>query len=62
MESNYRELPPNPRESANILSIIFFGWTLPLFKKGCESVLELKDVFRPLNCDKSEFLGDRLES
>lgn len=62
MESYQHELPPNPRETANILSIIFFGWTIPLFKKGYESVLQLNDVFRPLNCDKSQSLGDRLEA
>lgn len=62
MESNQRELPPNPRETANIWSIIFFGWTIPLFKKGYATVLQLNDVFRPLNCDKSQSLGDRLES
>lgn len=61
MESNHCKLPPNPRESANILSIVFFTWTLPIFKKGYEKILKLGDIFRPLNSDKSDRLGDQLE-
>lgn len=61
MESSQRKWPPNPRESANILSIIFFTWTWPLFKKGYQNILKLDDIFKPLRCDKSETLGDRLE-
>ncbi|XP_055306876.1 ATP-binding cassette sub-family C member 4-like [Sitodiplosis mosellana] len=62
MESNHCKLPPNPRESANILSIVFFTWTLPLFKKGYEKILKLGDIFQPLTSDKSDKLGDRLET
>ena len=61
MESNHFKLPPNPRESANILSIVFFIWTLPLFKKGYEKILKLGDIFQALTSDKSDRLGDRLE-
>lgn len=60
MESAKRKLPPNPREKANILSVLFFVWTLPLFKKGYAKVLELEDIFQPLTCDRSESLGNRL--
>ena len=61
MESSKREMPANPREGANILSIFLFSWTIPLFKRGYSKVLELEDLFRPLNADRSELLGDRLE-
>ncbi|XP_058446019.1 ATP-binding cassette sub-family C member 4-like [Malaya genurostris] len=61
MESIRRKLPPNPRENANLLSILTFWWTIDLFKKGYTKVLELQDLFRPLEVDKSDSLGDRLE-
>lgn len=52
---------PNPRDSANILSILFFLWTLPLIRKGYAKVLELEDIFQPLQADKSKLLGENLE-
>lgn len=61
METNKNELPENPRETAGILSKIFIYWTIPLFKKGYNKVLELNDIFQPLFADRSEVLGDRLE-
>ncbi|KAL9698307.1 hypothetical protein quinque_001748 [Culex quinquefasciatus] len=61
MESIRRKLAPNPRESANFLSVLTFWWTIDLFKKGYTKVLELQDLFRPLEVDKSDALGDRLE-
>lgn len=62
MEATRRKLLPNPREKANILSVLFFAWTVPLFKKGYAKILQLDDVFQSLNVDKSELLGDRLEA
>lgn len=61
MEGIRRKLKPNPRENANIISVLLFWWTIDLFKIGCRKVLELEDVFRPLNVDRSEALGDRLD-
>lgn len=61
MESTKRKLPPNPREKTNLLSLLFFTWTIPLFKKGYGKVLELEDIFQPLKSDRSDKLGDRLE-
>lgn len=61
MESAQQKLPPNPNESSNFLSKLFFVWTLPFFKKGYKQVLTLDDMYQPLTCDRSESLGDRLE-
>ncbi|XP_055606094.1 ATP-binding cassette sub-family C member 4-like [Uranotaenia lowii] len=61
MEAIRRKLPPNPREDANLFSILTFWWTIDLFKKGYSKVLELQDLFRPLKKDQSDVLGDRLE-
>ncbi|XP_055636392.1 ATP-binding cassette sub-family C member 4-like [Toxorhynchites rutilus septentrionalis] len=61
MESIRRKLDINPREKANFLSIATFWWTIDLFKKGYSKVLELQDLFRPLDADRSDALGDRLE-
>lgn len=61
MESTRKTLPPNPRENANIFSVLFFAWTVPLFKKGYSKILELDDIFKPLKSDQSDSLGERLE-
>uniref|UniRef100_A0A336LQQ2 CSON001219 protein n=1 Tax=Culicoides sonorensis TaxID=179676 RepID=A0A336LQQ2_CULSO len=61
MESNQKPLKENPRSTANILSVITFWWTIDLFKQGYRKVLEFGDLFKPLDCDRSESLGDRLE-
>lgn len=61
MEAVRRNLLPNPREKANCLSVVLFWWTIGIFKMGYRKVLQLEDLFRPLNADKSENLGDRLE-
>lgn len=61
METAIPTLPTNPRDHANIFSIIFFCWTIPLFKKGYRKILEIEDIFQPLIADKSQSLGERLE-
>lgn len=62
MESIYRNLSSNPREKANFFSVLFFAWTVPLFRKGNAKVLEMEDMFQPLKVDRSESLGNRLEA
>lgn len=61
MESSRQKLQPNPRDDTNFFSKIFFIWTIPLFKKGYSKILQMEDMFRPLNCDRSDSMGDRLE-
>ncbi|KAG4077286.1 hypothetical protein HA402_009915 [Bradysia odoriphaga] len=61
MESVRRTLQPNPREKANIISVLLFWWTIGIFKKGYKKVLELHDLWQPLSVDHSEKLGNRLD-
>lgn len=61
MESGRRKLANNPRESANWISVLFFGWSIPIFKKSYTDVLHPNDAFEPLDVDRSEMLGNRLE-
>lgn len=61
MEQSEQKNSENPREKANIFSILTFWYTLDLFKKGYTKVLEINDLFKPLKCDESGSLGDRLE-
>lgn len=61
MESTKQKFQPNPRDNTNFLSTIFFIWIIPFFKKGYTKVLQMDDMFRPLKCDHSDLLGDRLE-
>lgn len=61
MDSAYRTLLKNPRQSANLISFLFFGWSIPIFKKSYHKVLHPNDTFEPLDEDRSDRLGDRLE-
>lgn len=61
MESGHRKLSKNPRQSANLISIIFFGWSIPILKKTYQNILHPNDAFEPLDEDRSENLGNRLE-
>lgn len=51
----------NPRESANVLSVLVFGWSIPFFKTAYNKILHPNDVFEPRSEDLSCVLGDRLE-
>ncbi|XP_031639334.1 probable multidrug resistance-associated protein lethal(2)03659, partial [Contarinia nasturtii] len=63
MESAHRKLLKNPRKSASWMSVLFFGWTIPLFKQSYQrDALHPNDVFEPLEEDQSDRLGDRLET
>lgn len=61
MESTKRALLANPRKSANLLSAIFFFWTIPVFRKTYNKKLDSDGVFEPLDEDRSSDLGNRLD-
>ncbi|KAF5283708.1 hypothetical protein FQR65_LT13743 [Abscondita terminalis] len=51
----------NPRENANPLSVMTFGYTLPTLFEGWKKELQISDVYETLTEHKSNILGDRLE-
>lgn len=61
MEFGQRELEKNPRKSANIFSVLFMGWSIPLFKKSYTEHFHPNDVYEPLDEDRSKILCDRIE-
>ncbi|XP_046746906.1 ATP-binding cassette sub-family C member 4-like [Diprion similis] len=61
MNTKEREVKKNPEESSNILSKLFFWWTLPIFWKGAKSNLQITDLPDPPKSDESESIGNRLE-
>ncbi|XP_056648643.1 ATP-binding cassette sub-family C member 4-like [Diorhabda sublineata] len=61
MDSTEVKYNPNPREKANIFSIIFFGFTLPTFRTGLKKDIDVDDVYNTLSNDRSERLVERLE-
>ncbi|XP_045472553.1 ATP-binding cassette subfamily C member 4-like isoform X2 [Harmonia axyridis] len=62
MDTTKEKYNPNPREKANPLSVLFFTYTLPMFKKGSSKELDVDDLYNPLPLDRSQHLGDRLEA
>lgn len=61
MESTRLKLSPNPCENANFVSKLLFLYTIPFFKLRNKKEIKVNDVNGPLNCDRSELLGNRLE-
>ncbi|XP_011635936.1 probable multidrug resistance-associated protein lethal(2)03659 isoform X3 [Pogonomyrmex barbatus] len=61
MDSTKIRSKPNPREKANIISVLLWWWTITLFKTGYRKILESEDLYDPLKTDRSKLLGDRLE-
>ncbi|KAL0104958.1 hypothetical protein PUN28_016534 [Cardiocondyla obscurior] len=61
MDSTKTRLKPNPREKANIVSVLFWWWTISLFKTGYKKTLQPDDLFDPLKVDRANLLGDRLD-
>ncbi|XP_058066855.1 probable multidrug resistance-associated protein lethal(2)03659 [Anopheles bellator] len=49
-----------PRQKANVLSYVVFGWTIPIFFKGYKKELTTDDLYQPLKDHKSDGLGNRL--
>ncbi|KAG5877618.1 hypothetical protein JTB14_015566 [Gonioctena quinquepunctata] len=52
---------PNPRDGANFFSVLFYWYTLPIFRKGMKKTLDVEDIYNPLKEDRSGLLGNRLE-
>ncbi|KAJ9591424.1 hypothetical protein L9F63_002030, partial [Diploptera punctata] len=56
-----KSINPNPKLTANPLSIVTFWWVLDIFKKGYKKDLELDDLYDALDEHSSGHLGDKLE-
>jgi ABC-type multidrug transport system fused ATPase/permease subunit len=61
MDTGRKAHNPNPRENANLISVILFWWTVGLFKKGYHKDLAEEDLYSPLKTDASEYLGNKLQ-
>ncbi|XP_063633943.1 probable multidrug resistance-associated protein lethal(2)03659 isoform X1 [Cydia splendana] len=51
----------NPRYTANIFSILTFGWTLETFKLGYNRDIGSNDLYAPLPEHRSDVLGNALQ-
>ncbi|XP_078042801.1 putative multidrug resistance-associated protein lethal(2)03659 [Augochlora pura] len=60
MEKSRRTEVKNPRQKANVLSVLSFSWTWKLFAKGFKRELNVDDLTSPLQEDKSSNLGQRI--
>ncbi|XP_071570690.1 ATP-binding cassette subfamily C member 4-like isoform X2 [Temnothorax nylanderi] len=61
MDKDTTDMKPNPKETANIFSILCFWWMRELFIKGAKCDLNESDIYRPIKADESEKLTDHLE-
>ncbi|KAI2474051.1 ATP binding cassette (ABC) transporter subfamily C member [Diabrotica virgifera virgifera] len=61
MDIGYKLKAENPKQNANIFSKIFFGWMIPLIRRGTKQNLEINDLYKTLKKDQSKRLTDALE-
>nr|XP_040221376.2 ATP-binding cassette sub-family C member 4-like isoform X1 [Anopheles coluzzii]XP_040221377.2 ATP-binding cassette sub-family C member 4-like isoform X1 [Anopheles coluzzii] len=61
MEATRVRLSPNPRQKANFLSVLTFWWTVDMFRKGYNQTFDISDLYTPLEEDRADRLGNRLE-
>ncbi|XP_011701007.1 PREDICTED: multidrug resistance-associated protein 4-like isoform X2 [Wasmannia auropunctata] len=61
MDKDTSDMKQNPRETANIFSVLFFWWMRELFITGSKRDLKESDIYRPIKADESEKLTDHLE-
>jgi len=60
MDFQEKAYVPNPRETTNPVSKLFFWWIVPLFRKGVKKDLALDDVYNVLREDGADKLGTEL--
>ncbi|EDW77876.2 uncharacterized protein Dwil_GK24718 [Drosophila willistoni] len=53
------QLPPNPRESAGLLSSLMFCFALPILFKGRKKTLEPTDLYNTLKEHQAGYLGNK---
>ncbi|KAG5331515.1 MRP4 protein, partial [Acromyrmex charruanus] len=61
MDKNTSDMKSNPKENANVFSVLFFWWMRELFMTGSKRDLEESDIYRPIKEDKSQKITDHLE-
>ncbi|XP_072760244.1 probable multidrug resistance-associated protein lethal(2)03659 isoform X3 [Anoplolepis gracilipes] len=57
MINNQREYPRNPRQNANLVSLLTFWWTRKIFQTGYKKDLEETDLYATLTQDRTNHLG-----
>ncbi|XP_057321788.1 ATP-binding cassette sub-family C member 4-like [Microplitis mediator] len=62
VRNSNENMKKNPVETANLISRLFFWWTLKLFRKGNRGGLNMHDLYAPAACDKSESVTNKLET
>ncbi|XP_050307150.1 ATP-binding cassette sub-family C member 4-like [Anthonomus grandis grandis] len=61
MDGAFKLKRDSPWTKANVVSKLFFTWTIPLFYKGSKRKIQMTDLYKTLPSDRSERLGDKLE-
>ncbi|XP_011164281.1 probable multidrug resistance-associated protein lethal(2)03659 [Solenopsis invicta] len=58
ISSGQKKYPKNPRQNANVISLLTFWWTQKLFRIGYKKDLEETDLYATLTQDRTSELGE----
>nr|CAD7450206.1 unnamed protein product [Timema bartmani] len=62
MEAYNKQDKTHFRKPTPFISDLFFGYTIPIFKKGYNGDLEESDLLGPVKKDQSNIVGDAIEA
>ncbi|RLU27650.1 hypothetical protein DMN91_001454 [Ooceraea biroi] len=60
MFNNQRKYPENPRQNANVISLLTYWWTRHIFRTGYRKELEETDIYATLIQDRTSYLGESI--
>ncbi|XP_011871334.1 PREDICTED: probable multidrug resistance-associated protein lethal(2)03659 [Vollenhovia emeryi] len=60
ISNDQKKFPKNPRQRANVISLLTFWWTRDIFRTGYKRDLEETDLYATLSQDRTSRLGERI--
>ncbi|XP_020287793.1 probable multidrug resistance-associated protein lethal(2)03659 [Pseudomyrmex gracilis] len=58
LNDGQRKYPKNPRQNANVISLLTYWWTHKIFSVGYKKDLEENDLYTTLTQDRTSYLGE----
>ncbi|EFN85517.1 Probable multidrug resistance-associated protein lethal(2)03659 [Harpegnathos saltator] len=58
INDDQKEYPKNPRQNANVISLLTYWWTRKIFRVGYKKELEETDLYATLTQDRTSYLGE----
>ncbi|XP_032671366.1 probable multidrug resistance-associated protein lethal(2)03659 [Odontomachus brunneus] len=61
INDGHKKYPKNPRQNANVISLLTYWWTRKIFRVGYKKELEETDLYATLTQDRASYLGELID-